>query len=70
MNSHFKDHINLLNSHHSVLGNCYLFSVEKMTFGLFDLIAPKLGVKSENRRDFLLDSTPQNKKFHRLDLFF
>jgi len=35
-------HINLPNSHPSVLCHCYLFLVKNRVFGLLDWIAPKL----------------------------
>jgi len=41
MNSHFRDNINILNSHPSVLGHCYLFLVKNWVFGQLDRIAPK-----------------------------
>jgi len=51
MDSHFKDHINLPNSHNSVLGHCKLFTIEKMIFEVFDQIAPKLGHKIRRRKN-------------------
>ncbi|KEH28194.1 hypothetical protein MTR_5g073310 [Medicago truncatula] len=43
--SHFRDNINLPNSHLSVLGHCYMFLVKNWVFGLLDRIAPKLPQK-------------------------
>jgi len=45
MDSHFKDNINLPNSHPSVLGHCYMFLVKNRVFRQLDRIAPKLSQK-------------------------
>ena len=42
MDSHFRDSINLPNSHPYGLGHYYLFLVKNRVFGLLDRIAPKL----------------------------
>ena len=42
MNCHLMDNINFLNSHHSVLGHCYMFLVKNRVFELLDQISPKL----------------------------
>jgi len=80
MDSHFKDHINLPNSHNSVLGHCKLFTIEKMIFEVFDQIAPKLGHKIRRKKKSRMEtpvegtsyntSPLKNPKFHRLDPFF
>ncbi|KEH20075.1 hypothetical protein MTR_8g066972 [Medicago truncatula] len=57
MDSHFRDNINLPNSHPSVLGHCYLFLVKNWVFGLLDQIAPKLPHKiRKNSRTMTLTS--------------
>jgi len=47
MDSHFRDNINLPNSHPSVLGHCNLFLGKNWVFEQLDQIAPKLPKKSE-----------------------
>ncbi|AES81408.1 hypothetical protein MTR_7g092440 [Medicago truncatula] len=42
---HFRENINLPNSHPSVLAHCYLVLVKNRVFGLLDRIAPKLPQK-------------------------
>jgi len=45
MDNQFKDHINLPNSHPSVLSHYWLFPLENPIFELHDHIAPKLSHK-------------------------
>ncbi|AES66658.1 hypothetical protein MTR_2g076930 [Medicago truncatula] len=62
MDSHFRDNINLPNSHPSVLGHCYLFLVKNRVFGLLDRIAPKLPQKiRKNSRTMTSYGTPPLK---------
>ena len=59
MDSHFRDKINLPNSHSSVLGHCYLFLVKNRVFGLLDRIASKLPqkIKKNSRTTTPLEGT-------------
>jgi len=57
MDSHFRDNINLPNSHPSVLGHCYLFLVKNRVFGLLDRIAPKRATWSD-----CSETSPENQK--------
>jgi len=59
MNSHFRDNINLPNSHPSVLGHCYLFLLKNRVSGLLDRTAPKLPqkIRKNSRTMTPLDGT-------------
>jgi len=49
MDNHFMHYINLPKSHPFVLGNCYLFLVKNLVFGLLDRIASKLPQKIKKK---------------------
>jgi len=78
MDSHFRDNINLPNSHPSVFGSLLLVLSKKSGFQatwsdcseIFTENQKKFKDRDTLRRDFLQDSAPQNSKFHRLDPFF
>jgi len=77
MDSHFRDNINLPNSHPFILGHCYLFLVKKSGFrttssDCFETSPENQKKFKDNdslRSNILWDSAPQNPKFHRLDPF-
>jgi len=60
------------------LSHCYMFLVKNRVFELLDRDCSETSPENQKkfkdhdsrRRDFLLDSAPQNPKFHRLDPFF
>jgi len=77
MDSHFRDNINLPNSHPSVFGSLLLVLSQKSgfraTWSDCSETSPENQKKFKDcdsrRRDFSRDTTPQNPKLHRLDPF-